>query len=188
MLQKFLSDGKFFLLLLAFDEDLAEKHRSSGCFLCGASLHKANFQRKPRGGPSGLDAQFGCRFSFCCYACRKRSTPSSLRFLGRRVYLGAVVVLVSAMLGGASPVRRRRLRELCGADDRTLARWRTWWAEVFSQGSIWKDISSRLAFCGTLTAVIPRRLLRALNAPTFPEALSGTLQILLPMTGGGGAG
>jgi hypothetical protein len=97
------------------------------------------------------------------------------------------VVLVSAMLGGASPGRLRKLREICGVDVRTLARWRIWWAEVFSQGSIWKDISARLALGAPSTASIPRRLLRALKAPTFSEAMSATLRLLLPMTGGGGA-
>ncbi|NLS97786.1 MAG: hypothetical protein GXX96_37065 [Planctomycetaceae bacterium] len=35
--------------------------------------------------------------------CRKRTTPLSVRFLGRKVYLGAVVVLVAAMRQGPSP-------------------------------------------------------------------------------------
>jgi hypothetical protein len=38
------------------------------------------------------------RFSFCCDrdGCRNRATPPSVRFLGRKVYLGAVVMLISA--------------------------------------------------------------------------------------------
>ena len=32
-------------------------------------------------------------FSFCCHRCRKRATSVSVRFFGRRVYLGLAVVL-----------------------------------------------------------------------------------------------
>jgi hypothetical protein len=48
--------------------------------------------------------------SLCCSrdGCRRRMTPPSVRFLGRRVYLGAVLVLVSAMQQGSLPGRRVR--------------------------------------------------------------------------------
>ena len=41
--------------------------------------------------------EFVRRFSLCCgrEGCRKRATPPSLRFLGRRVYLCAVVLVAS---------------------------------------------------------------------------------------------
>jgi len=188
MLQRFFSDPKFFLFLLSIDEDLAEKARLACCLLCKGRLHWANYPRKPRGGPCDLDDQHKCRFSLCCYKCRKRLTPSSMRFLGRKVYLGAIVVLISAMLGGVSPRRRRRLREHCGADERTLVRWRTWWAEVFPQTSVGKDLTARVALCGLPDALIPRRLLRGMKKMPLAQALSGVLQLLLPLTGGRGAG
>jgi hypothetical protein len=52
------------------------------------------------------------RFSLCCAqdGCRTRDTPSSLRFLGRKVFLGAMVVLISAMQSGLNPVRMKRLK------------------------------------------------------------------------------
>ena len=132
MLQRFFSDGKFFCLLLAFDEDLAEKARLARCQFCRAPLHQAHFQRKPRGGSQDLDDQHTCRFSFCCYRCRKRLTPPSFRFLSRKVYFGVIFLLVSAMLGGASSERRRKLQEFCGADARTLGRWKIWWEATFA--------------------------------------------------------
>src|SRR5271157_4368665 len=66
-------------------------------------LHRSDYDRKPRGAliaPAG--EAFVRRFSLCCgrEGCRKRATPPSLRFLGRRVYLGAVV-LVASMLAQA---------------------------------------------------------------------------------------
>ena len=57
----------------------------------------------------GLGPEHRERFSFCCAAdgCRKRETPASLRFLGRKVFLGAMVVLISAMQSGLTTARAR---------------------------------------------------------------------------------
>jgi hypothetical protein len=65
-------------------------------------------------------------------------TPPSLRFLGRRVYLGAVVVLAAALRQGITPVRAGKLRELFGVDRRTLMRWRRWWLERMPRTDFWK--------------------------------------------------
>jgi hypothetical protein len=43
-----------------------------------------------------------------------------VRFLGRRVYLGAVVVLVTAMQAGITPARAQHLHDLLGVSRRTL--------------------------------------------------------------------
>ena len=47
-----------------------------------------------------------------------------MRFLGPKVYLTAVVVLVAAMRHGATPRRVRELSAHFGADRRTIERWR----------------------------------------------------------------
>jgi hypothetical protein len=184
MLQRFLSDRNFFQLLLSYDADLAEQARATNCRYCGKRLHQAHYQRKPRGGPCPLDEEYNCRFSFCCYDCRKRLTPCSLRFLGRKVYFGAVMVLISAMLGDASPRRRRRLHEICGADERTLGRWRTWWAETFSRTDTWRILSARFSLVWTSGMAIPRQLLQKLAASSLQETLQGVLRLLLPLAGG----
>ena len=102
--------ARFWSFLFAIDQDLAETTRKQGC-PCGGRLHCANYPRKPRGSPHKLPETQCLRLSFCCDrdGCRKRLTPPSVRFLGRKVYLGAVVILVSAMRQGPSP---RRVREL----------------------------------------------------------------------------
>lgn len=125
------------------DEDLAEKCRQGGCRYCGSKLHRANFQRKPRGGVEVESEVY--RFSFCCSeeGCRKRHTPASVRFLGRRVYLGFVVVLISAMGNGLTLERVERLREMQGIDRRTLERWRMWWRENFAHSGFWKAVRAR---------------------------------------------
>ena len=108
--------GSFWPFLLSVDQDLAESARRRGC-ACGGRLHCAHYPRKPRGS-ADLPEDYAYRFSFCCAAegCRKRMTPPSVRFLGRKVYLFAVVVLVSAMRQGPSPRRVRELTQLFGAD------------------------------------------------------------------------
>ena len=116
--------ASFWLFLFAVDQDLAESTRQKAC-PCGGRLHRANYPRKPRGGDGDLPEDYDYRFSFCCDrdGCRKRLTPPSVRFLGRKVYLFAVVVLVSAMRQGPSPRRVRELAQLFGTDRRTIARW-----------------------------------------------------------------
>ena len=96
--------ARFWSFLLTVDQDLAEETRKKAC-PCGGRLHSANYLRKPRGTPVRLPEQECLRLSFCCDrdGCRKRATPPSVRFLGRKVYLGAIVILISAMRQGPSP-------------------------------------------------------------------------------------
>ena len=64
MLQKLLGDTSFHRLLQRIDEDVAEGVRSKGCGHCGAALHSARYERKPRGGPSELPAKYERRGEF----------------------------------------------------------------------------------------------------------------------------
>lgn len=132
MYQRVLGDPAFYRLLLRFDEDLAAAERPKGCRVCGKKLEVSDFPRKPRGLALDLGDRFAERLSFCCAdrSCRKRRTPPSLRFLGRKVYLGATVVLIAAMRCGASPTRMRRLNELVGVSRQTVSRWRKWWTQA----------------------------------------------------------
>ena len=129
-----LAEGKFYAAFLDIDVDLAASARAAGC-RCGGALHSANYPRKPRGGPGHLGADYDYRLSLCCATdgCRKRVTPPSVRFLGRKVYLAAVVVLVSAMRQGPTPTRVAKLHDLLGVGERTLRPWRTWGPQIFSQ-------------------------------------------------------
>jgi len=138
--QNHLADQELHQLLERVDADLAEAARAQGCLHCEGKLHRADYERKPRGGP-----QWNLRFSFCCATegCRRRLTPESVRFLGRRVYAGVVVVLVSAMRHGLKPERVRCLQEALGIDGRTLERWRQWWLGRFVHSSFWKEARAR---------------------------------------------
>jgi len=109
--------------------------------VCGGRLDSGWYRRKPRVSPTTtLPASYDRRFSFSCSTrtCRKRRTPASTRFLGRRIYLGAVVVLATAMQQGNTPWRMSQLREALGVSAQTLNRWRVWWAEAFAQSAFWK--------------------------------------------------
>jgi hypothetical protein len=132
------------------------------------------------------------RRSFCCSVdgCRKRHTPPSVRFLGRRLYGSVVVVLISALSQGVSPRRARQLREWVGVSRRTLARWRLWWSATFPRTGCWRELCGRFDVPVDL-ASLPRSLLERV-APLdtlHPEALVAFLKLLLPLTtpSGGGA-
>jgi hypothetical protein len=145
--QTLLRDSRFFLLLVTLDRDLAEQLRVQRCPQCGAVLHYGRYARKPRGGPPDLPPDYDRRDSLCCAAhgCRKRVLPPSLRFFGRRVYLGPVFVLVSVMVHGITAKRAAALRALVGVSVRTLARWRVWWRQVFPQTRFWHAARARFA-------------------------------------------
>jgi hypothetical protein len=188
--QALLRDASFFELLLRFDEDLAEQSRAEGC-ACGGALHRACYERKPRGGPPGLGPEHAVRFSSCCEreGCRRRVTPPSLRFLGRKVFFGVVVLLVPALRDGPTPQRLKRLSASFAVSLRTLRRWTRWWRETFagsrswlgSQGLFARPVASQglptsllVAFEG-LGEVSPRVLavLRFLAAITTGKSLLG---------------
>jgi hypothetical protein len=182
--QTVLADAKFHEQLLVFDRDLSASARAAGCHLCGGALHSAPFERKPRGGPAGLGQDYAQRFSFCCSTdgCRKRTTPPSLRFLGRKVYLATVVTLISAMLHGTTPARLTRLSIVPGIDRRTLARWRVWWRSAFSVGSF--ALVAKATFMPQLDiASLPASLLDRF-AGDIAEQLIALLRFLAPLTGG----
>lgn len=146
MCHKFLRDARYHAFVLGADRETAEAVRAAGCELCASALHSANFPRKPRGGPAGLGAEHELRLSFCCAedGCRARHTPPSLRFLGRRVYLAAIVVLVAAMQHGVTAGRVDTLRRFVGVSRRTVERWRVWWLTVFRESRVWRAASGRV--------------------------------------------
>ena len=176
-------DSKLYPFLAAVDADLAQEARDGDCLRCGGRLHSANYPRKPRGGPADLGEECSTRCSFCCAeeGCRRRLTPPSVRFLGRRVYLGAVVVLVSAMLHGSTPPRAARLHELFGVSPRTRARWRTWWRTAFTEGSFWK-MARGLLRSPVDTSRLPLPLWECFSTGDDRERLLALLRFLSSIT------
>jgi hypothetical protein len=179
--------ASFWSFLLAVDQDLAEETRKKACH-CGGRLHSANYPRKPRGTPVQLPTQESVRFSFCCDrdGCRKRVTPPSVRFLGRKVYLGAIVILISAMRQGPSPRRIRELSARFGADESTITRWQTFWREYFPQTLFWKVARAAFIALGEIVS-LPYSLVDIFLRRHPPcEGWIHFLRFLSPITVSGG--
>jgi hypothetical protein len=188
---RLLQQVTFWRALLSIDEELAAAACLAGCS-CGGVLHRADFPRKPRGGPAGLPPEYGRRLSFCCSreGCRKRVTPASVRFLGRKVYLHAVIILVAALQQGATPRRLRELSQLLDLDldRRTLARWRVFWQEQFPRTAFWKvsrGLLLPLVEAVSLPLELLQRFLHGRDAKPL-EGWKGLLFFLSPITLTGG--
>ncbi len=162
MYRSMFGNSKLFGVLFRVDEDLAAVTRREGCRQCGGVLHRAAYERKPRGGPAELGERGAVRFSFCCATdgCRRRATPPSVRFLGRRVFLGFVVLLGPVLAGSVRGAERRDLQALMGVSRRTLRRWARWWRETFPSTSQWAAAGARFATAVSLD-LMPGSLLEA---------------------------
>jgi hypothetical protein len=179
-----LASPTFHQVLLDIDRELAAEMRTAGCQACGGRLDSRTYPRKPRGGPPGLSEEHDRRLSFCCAVegCRKSHTPPSVRFLGRRVWLGAVVVLAAALQHGPSPRRVSRLREWLEVSERTLRRWRSWWLERFASCPFWRGCSGLFA-TPVDTSRLPASLLERFAGEAV-ERLVSTLSFLQPISVG----
>jgi hypothetical protein len=175
-----LLDAKFHSFLLRIDEDLAAETRARRCRRCGCKLHRDRYPRKPRGGPRNLGEAYRHRLSFTCSICDKRHTPASVRFLGRRVYLAATVVLASAVRTGLTDWRVSQLREWIGVPRRTLERWRAWWLLEFVGTRFW--VTARGQFMPPpAAATLPASLLECFKGPDLPSQLVAVLRFLAPL-------
>ena len=176
---------EFFRLLEQHDERVVRRVAAEGCPRCDGPLHRGDYDRKPRGAliaPAG--AAFVVRFSLCCgrEGCRKRATPPSLRFLGRRVYLGAVVIVASVVaraLGVSAESRR-----VTGVPVRTKQRWLEWWQGPFVSTEVFVAVCARLV--GVAVDLLPASIVSRL--PGSPrEQVRVMLELLAPLTTGQGA-
>jgi len=181
--QQLLRDARFHRQLFEIDEDLAAQAKARRCSSCQGALHAASYPRKPRGVPDGLGAEYERRHSFCCGAenCRKRLTPTSVRFLDRRVYSSVIVVLAAAMAQGLTG---RRIRMLCmelGVDRRTLLRWQEWWREELPRTDFFTALRARLdrPLDGS---GLPGSLLDRIQAMDDAERLLRLLHLIDPLS------
>jgi len=178
----FPSDPSFYTFLFQIDQDIAASVQAAGCY-CGGVLHSARYPRKPRGVRSALDETYDYRLSFCCAAsdCRRRTTPASVRFLGRKVYLGVIVVLIAAMQHGLSPKRRQRLIEVLDIPPQTLCRWRKWWREIFPTSRCWQ--AERGHYVPPIQASgLPDGILGKLEGKDLRARLCRLLLLVAPVT------
>ena len=136
---------EFFERLWAIDVQIVKRAAQEKCRFCGGPLHRGDFTRKPRGGAMAAAGEaFVRRFSLCCgrEGCRKRATPPSVRFLGRRVYVGAAVIVASVVALAVSAVSA--VRRTTGVSPRTTRRWSRWWRGSFTATAVFVELSARL--------------------------------------------
>lgn len=177
MCHALLQDPGFFRLLQRIDEEFAAEIRLGRCRRCAGALHSADYPRKPRGCPASVIEDYSSRFSFTCGRCEKRATPASVRFLGRRVYLAVVLMLVSPR-GGA---KARALCELLTIPERTLGRWRTWWTQDFLRTPFWQSRRERLSIPAEI-ARLPASLLERFDADTATDRMTQLLRFVSPLS------
>jgi len=142
-----LQSKSLFILLQKIDTELAEIRRMQRCPHCGGVLHYAPYQRKPRGGPPGLDASCSMRLSLCCGkdGCRKRLLPPSVLFWGRHVYWASVLLVITALRQCRDKgYTIEKLKALCGVTRPTLTRWMKYFRQLFPHSQAWKRLSGRL--------------------------------------------
>jgi hypothetical protein len=175
----FVGDDKFFEQLKAQDLRTAERVRAAGCVHCQGRLHRADYPRKPRGGMVAAAGEaIDRRISLCCAqaGCRRRSTPASLVFLGRRVYLAVAVVcealrFMAGFVIGPAPARR------------TMKRWLGWFRSTLPAARPFAAEGGR--FWPALdTARLPASLVERLaGVGAASEILRALLALLAPLGG-----
>lgn len=172
-----LRDPAFFRFLSRIDEEFATATRRAGCRHCAGALHVSDFPRKPRGCPAAVVEEYSWRFSFTCGRCEQRATSASVRFLGRRVYVSVVLMLVSPPQGGAA----RQLGAQLSVPMRTLRRWRRWWTEDFLRTPFWQAVRSRFTSPVPVTQ-LPTSLVDRFDAANPADRLAQALRFISPLS------
>jgi hypothetical protein len=176
-----LRDRNFYAFLLNIDQELASEMQAAGCRRCGSALHKNRYERKPRGGGlTNLGKPPHYHLSLSCSKCEKRHNPPSVRFLGRRVFVAAIVVLASTLQDGLTAEWVAQLGGWLCVPRRTIARWRAWWLRDFAQSAFWKNARSQFmppVAAGTL----PGSLLERFAGPDLAMRLVAVLRFLTPL-------
>ena len=138
----------------------------------GGRLDQANYPRKPRGGELGAAGEiFDQRRSLCCAreGCRRRRTPPSLVFLGRRVYLAITVVIAAWRITNTSTRSPPR---------RTVGRWRAWFSAL-RQRRWWTEVRARLSPPVEPAENLPAAIVeRVLGNRAIGEAMVATLRLV----------
>lgn len=173
-------DRAFLEYLREIDAEEAERVRCLGCPHCKGRLHRADYPRKPRG-IDDLAEEDWWRVSFCCEKCRRRTTPKSVRFLGRKVYLAVVVVVVCVLR--EQRILVKRVQGLYGVGAVTIRRWVKWWAGPVLSSRWWLEARARVmppADEGNLIGSLYERF--QTGAADVCEALKNLLRFVSPLT------
>ena len=145
MLSELLKKKNLFHRLYAIDKNIAEQYRKRPCPHCGGPLHFANYPRKPRGEPDGISEEFFIRFSFCCgrEGCRRRLIPPSCRFLDRKVYWHAAILVIISEYQNKD-LNIFKLGKLFNVSRNTIARWICFYHDIFPYSPEWQKIRGQV--------------------------------------------
>ena len=180
MVDEFGLGCEFFARLELEDEAIARRVAEGGCPHCGGPLHRGDYDRKPRGALVAAPAEGSVRrYSLCCgqEGCRRRATPPSVRFLGRRVYSGAVVIAASMV--ALALERPTAIRAATGVPGRTTMRWLAWWSGAFVRTEVFVVVAARLL--GLAIDSLPTSIVARLPG-AMPERVGKLLELLAPIT------
>jgi len=183
MISEVFEKKSLFWDLYALDKLTAEQYQKRPCPHCGGPLHFANYLRKPRGELCDLPEEYFIRFSLCCGApvCRKRVTPHSCRFMGRKVYWFPVIVcVISERQRLLSKPNGLKFPEGLTISRNTLARWSLYFRDDFPSSPQWQRIRG-LASSSVKNNNLPLSLFNAFsmtNKFNFKKALISCLKFL----------
>jgi hypothetical protein len=173
---------KFHADLFAADLAAAERIRSEGCSRCRSGrLCVANYPRKARGLDDEAEGQgrYDLRLSFCCSrdGCRRRTTPPSVRFLGRHVYVAVRVLLAVSASSGAAPAAPATPPPA----RQTRRRWRSFWQERLLGSAVFIEMIASRMTSPLESAEMPDALLDRLRGDR-PSRVFAMLRLLAPWT------
>ena len=177
MCHALLHEPAFFHLLTRIDAEHAEEIRQNRCPRCKGALHVSDYPRKPRGCPPSVIEAYSERLSFTCGRCEKRTTPASVRFLARRVYVALALMLFSGSGGSTACAMRQHLK----VSVRTVKRWRTWWHRDFQRTAFWRSVCERFA-SPVPAEVLPQSLLERFQGPSCQKRLEELLRFARPLS------
>lgn len=187
MSHKYIFNANFHALLNQIDQEMAEQVRVQDCIYCGSKqLHQAHYPRSPFGISPELRMYYDKRLSFCCGNCRKRSTTPSVRFFGRRFFIGPLFIFISALILGINALRLAQIKRHFGitVSESTWKRWRRWWREIFPGTGFWQQGKGKIKPVSELNGgPFPRVLLDQLVGQ-MTEKISTLLKFLAPLTAG----
>jgi hypothetical protein len=173
----------FHQLLIKIDSDFSKESMQEGC-PCGGKLHQANYPRSPFGLSEKSRDYYQTRFSSCCGDCRRRKTPKSVRFFGRRWYVAPIFILMNALKLHWSDRNCASIQRHFGIKmtKRTWRRWRRWWLECFELTDFWKQAKGLISinYC---IGPFPRTLFHIYPLPWSSRFVS-VLKFFAPLTAG----
>lgn len=125
------------------------------------------------------------RLSFCCDTCRRRSTPESVRFFGRRWYPAPFFIFICLLQFGITERRLAQFKKHTGmtVNERTWKRWRQWWRDCFVNTLFWQEHKGLVISALDKNLSLPRTLYDLFSGISS-ERLRLLLRFLSPLTSG----